>query len=199
MSRSIDFSRATASAICNSSSLLALTAAIVSLLRVGLRAGCAPAQPFGVCAGAAILAASVRHARYSVRSPCLLRRNASSDQFVGQHQPGFHHVVDPQQDFGGAGRGIAAAQPHALAFDAAKRAAEPPASVDRSRHFDLRDMAGIAVEIRAPHQRPVDARARKSPAGRRVRSDRRHQAPARARARRLRSPRSPSCRPAAPP
>ena len=41
-----------------------------------------------------------------------------------------------------------------------KLAAKPAAAVDRGLHFHLGDVAGIAVEIRSPHQRPVDARRR---------------------------------------
>ena len=39
-----------------------------------------------------------------------------------------------------------------------ERAAEPLAALMGDRHLDLHEMAGIALEIRAAHQRPVDAR-----------------------------------------
>ncbi len=44
-----------------------------------------------------------------------------------------------------------------VAVDAEQQAAEAPPAVDRDRHLDLDLVAGIALEIRAPHQRPVDA------------------------------------------
>ena len=77
---------------------------------------------------------------------------------VGENKLGFHHVVDRQQDFGiCVRRRIVAANARALAFGADEFAAESPPAVDRRLHLHLRDVAGIAVEIRTPHQRPVDA------------------------------------------
>ena len=52
---------------------------------------------------------------------------------------------------------VAAADADGLAFGTEKLAAEAPPAVDRDGHLHLGDMAGITVEIRMPHQRPVDA------------------------------------------
>ena len=45
---------------------------------------------------------------------------------------------------------------HRIALDAAERAAEPLAALMRNRHLDFHEVAGIAFEIGAAHQRPVD-------------------------------------------
>ena len=47
-------------------------------------------------------------------------------------------------------------QMHGIALDAAEHAAKPLAALMRDRHLDLHEMAGIAFEIGAAHQRPVD-------------------------------------------
>src|SRR5712691_4505043 len=103
MPRSIAFSRATASAICNSSSRLALTAIGLFSFMLGdapVLAGRAPkifrftamlgsGRPFG---GLAALQ-RLRH------------------QLVGEHELRLRHVLDRQQDIGDlAGRGVVAAK-----------------------------------------------------------------------------------------
>src|SRR5229473_3522925 len=47
---------------------------------------------------------------------------------------------------------------HGIALDAPERAAKPLAALMRDRHLDLHQVAGIAFEIGAAHQRPVDPR-----------------------------------------
>src|SRR5579883_1851013 len=122
--RSIAFSRATASAICSSSSLLALTVAMSRLLAFSLFA---PPQRF-------------------------------DDERIGKHQARFRHVVDRQQHVDGLFSGFAAAQADTIALNAAEFAAKPAPAIDRNLHLDMRDVAGIAIEIGAPHQRPIDPR-----------------------------------------
>ena len=56
-----------------------------------------------------------------------------------------------------AGADVIAMQPDRVALDAGERAAEPLAALMGDRHLDLHEMAGIALEIGAAHQRPVDA------------------------------------------
>ena len=79
------------------------------------------------------------------------------DQFVGQDQPGVGDIFHHQQDVGIFARAyVIAMQPHGVAFDASERAAEPLAALMGDRHLDLHEMTGIALEIGAAHQRPVD-------------------------------------------
>src|SRR4029077_7736772 len=120
--RSIAFSRATASAICSSSSLLALTVAIVSLL-------------------ALILFALAQRFR---------------DERVGENEPRFHHVIDPQQNV------LCRVTMYArtFAFGAVEFAAESFGAVDRVLHFDLGDVADIAREVGPAPQGPIDPRRR---------------------------------------
>src|SRR5918998_1420780 len=95
ISRSIDFSRATASAICNSSSLLALTAMFVSSLARAVRILRPP------------LVIPIRAGRARPISPLFLRVSLGGlaapqrlgDQRVGQHELGFRHVFDREQKF----------------------------------------------------------------------------------------------------
>src|ERR1051326_7310913 len=148
--RSIAFSRATASAICNSSSLLALTVAMsVSLV---LRR-----PPYisrrGIEFGFAALAVAAFAAALFLFAP----PQRLGNQRIGQHEPRFGHVVDAQQNVGRLGSRGRVAQPCAFAFGAVEFAAKAAAALDRRRHLDMRKMPGIAVEIGAPHQRPVDA------------------------------------------
>src|ERR1700682_3975202 len=103
MPRSIDFSRATASAICSSSSLLALTAAMV-LVSFG---GVDFASPQSFCGQAMFLGAfrwiaflRVRRGRRHKAEILLqlaLRGLAAphrfGDQFVGQHQSGVGDIL----------------------------------------------------------------------------------------------------------
>ncbi len=80
------------------------------------------------------------------------------DQFVGQNQPRVRDIFHRQQDIGIFIRAyVIAMQPHRIALDAGEHAAEPLAALMGDRHLDLDEMAGIALEIGAAHQRPVDA------------------------------------------
>ena len=89
---------------------------------------------------------------------CLLAAQRFGDQRIGQHQLGLRHVLRsaaaPRRL---AGRDVVAPDPRGIAFDAEQHAAETLAAVDRHGHLDLHDVAGVALEIGAPHQRPVDA------------------------------------------
>ena len=79
------------------------------------------------------------------------------DQLVGQDQPRVRDILHGQHDIGiFAGAHVIAMQPHRIALDACQRAAESLAALMRHRHLDLHEMAGIALEIGAAHQRPVD-------------------------------------------
>src|SRR5579871_5053122 len=84
--RSIAFSRATASAICRSSSLLALTVAIVSisLALVRRRPGRGVHAPPAIRRLAALLFAPPKRLR---------------NERIGEDKSCFHDVVDPQQSF----------------------------------------------------------------------------------------------------
>ena len=59
-----------------------------------------------------------------------------------------------------SGAYIIPVQPHAIAFDAGERAAEPLAALMGDRHLDLDEVASVALEIGTAHQRTVDARRR---------------------------------------
>ena len=92
MRRSIAFSRATASAICSSSSRLALTAI-----------GHSPSFPFACALSACDCVVRLRlRARLAVPrfGAGLPRRSDSRDQRVGEHQPRLRHVGDRQQHVG---------------------------------------------------------------------------------------------------
>src|SRR5262249_59211019 len=86
MLRSIAFSRATASAICNSSSRFALTTAMSILphLRAGTRAG-ANSIPRRLRFPIAIVARGARG---------LAAPERFGDQRIGQYQPRLRHVFD---------------------------------------------------------------------------------------------------------
>src|SRR5450631_2554440 len=184
MPRSIDFSRATASAICSSSSLLALTAAMGSVSFGGVdlasaQSFCGKAMFLGVLRGVLLvrlyfrlrLVALGRVAFFGMRRrwwlepevllELALRRFAAphrfGDQLVGQDQSGVRNIFHYQHDSGiFAGADVIATQVHGFALDGSKGAAKPLAALMRDRHFDLHEMAGIAFEIGTAYQRPVD-------------------------------------------
>ena len=88
----------------------------------------------------------------------LLAPQSLRHQFVGEHELGFAHLVYRQQNLRlAACFRIVAAHARGLALGAEQHAAEALAAVDRNFHFDLRQIAGVAVEIGLAHQRPVDA------------------------------------------
>src|SRR5690606_22879741 len=80
---SIDFSRATASAIWTSSSLLALTAMVFSSGYGARRGG--PALSLNISLSVRRLLAATFLLAFPAGAPILAQRLA--DQFVGQHQP----------------------------------------------------------------------------------------------------------------
>src|SRR3954464_2098515 len=125
MPRSIDFSRATASAICSNSSLLALTAAMALVSSGGIDI----ASPQSVCRKAVLLVTlwcglllrlqsklvALRQIAFRrmlrwwrLKSEALaqltFRRLASPhrfrDQLVGQNQPGLGDILQHQHDIG---------------------------------------------------------------------------------------------------
>src|SRR3990170_1574184 len=129
MPRSIDFSRATASAICSSSSLLALTAAMALVSFRVIDLACAPSlggKPvfLGVLRSALAnafwlqfrlrLVAFRRIALFGMRrwrrhNPEILFQltlgglaasHRFGDQFIGQHQPRVGDVLHDQHDLG---------------------------------------------------------------------------------------------------
>src|SRR5947199_6423967 len=116
MPRSMDFSRATASAICSSSSLLALTAAmaLVSFARIDFAAAqslCGKAMLLGVCRGV-LLWLRFRFVALGKIGFCRMRRSRGlkpeapaqftfsslaaphrfGDQLVGQNQPSVGNI-----------------------------------------------------------------------------------------------------------
>src|SRR6516162_7138445 len=134
MLRSIAFSRATASAICKSSSRLALTA--IGLVSFMLGAMPALAGHAPEIFGFAVLAGRGRTLGF------LAPLQRLGDQFVGEHKLRFCHLFNRQQD----NRiltwcHVGAAYVRFLAVDAQEGAAEAAAAVDRNRHFDFRDVS----------------------------------------------------------
>src|SRR4249920_980609 len=103
MPRSIAFSRATASAICNSSSLLALTAIAHS-----------PPLAAGLC-GRCRDCLSSRLARFALGG--FLSSQSLGHQSVGEHQLGFTHVLNRNENLGFFALGrVVAADARALAL-----------------------------------------------------------------------------------
>ena len=87
------------------------------------------------------------------------RRKRFRDQRVGEDELGLRHVLDPKSDIGGfAGCGVVAMDDDAVAVERADGAAEAAAAIERNIHLDLHQMSGVALEIRAAHQRTVHAR-----------------------------------------
>src|SRR4051812_48703120 len=162
MPRSMDFSRATASAICNSSILLALTAAMVSLsfaaLGVAPRALRGQAMSFGVGRGGLLLQFRLRRIapgriaflgmrRRERRQPEVLLQLAFGDlaaphrfgdQLISQHQSRVRDVLKRQRHLGLiTGADVIAVQLQPVPLDALEDAAESLAAVVRYRHLDF--------------------------------------------------------------
>src|SRR5215210_251708 len=160
--RSIDFSRATASAICSSSSLLALTAAIVLVSSGGIvfalsQFFCGEAVFLGIFWGVLFrfqlrLVALQRIGflgmgrgwRFEAEALAHLtfRRLAAPhrfrDQLIGQDKPGLGDIFHHKRNFGGlAFARVIATQPHRITFDVAKKPAESLAPFMGDRHLDL--------------------------------------------------------------
>ena len=116
--------------------IVVIVARIRARLIVARLRSIAPVAPRALCRAAAIrvTSASVSTSR---ASPCRSIGSSTSAVF--------------------ARRRVLAPQPRGIAFDPEQDAAEPLAALDRDRHLDLHLVAGVALEIRAAHQRPVDA------------------------------------------
>src|SRR5512146_2001784 len=146
MPRSSAFSRATASAICNSSSRLALTAIAQSPWLAA--DGCGRCRECRALRRSSLRAARVsRLAAFSRRKACATSSSVSTS---------FASLFDRQQHFGFRA-GLVMAKARGVALGAEQFAAEALASADRDMRLDLDQMAGVAVEIGFAHQRPVDA------------------------------------------
>src|SRR3984893_2827201 len=186
--RSIDFSRATASAICKSSSLLALTAICVSCF--GSRAGPACRRQFGLVRFAllefrphasgqnwlGLERASPRLGTLAWRRFPSLICNAGSlalscfrgpqglaDKRRAQNQPCLGDVAEQKHSFGGfAWLGVAAIKRQhgtsAFAFDVANKAAEALAPANAGRHLDPCFPCKSASEIRDANEQTIDPR-----------------------------------------
>ena len=139
--RSIDFSRATASAICNSSSRFALIPACAILVYPPLQCNQSAAS-CGRLVRALLLGAPQRLA----------------NELVRQHQTRLGDERDRQADDLPAQLIELDLDAHLVAFDALEHAAKPLAALDRLLHLDLGLVARPVLEIGWPHQRPVDAR-----------------------------------------
>src|SRR4051812_49109644 len=141
---SIDFSRATASAICSNSSLFALTA--ISAMSI------APVfwliVVLGPCPLAAIRHGSAAHA--------LARR---FDQRVGQHELRLDDVGKGKADqhLVRAAFGIVDIEPHLAIGEAFEHSAEFLAPCQRRGQLDLGLMAGPILEVFRPDQRTINA------------------------------------------
>jgi hypothetical protein len=80
------------------------------------------------------------------------------DQLIRQNQPRVGDVLHGQEDVGVINRRrIVAVQPDSVALDAGKRSAEPFAAMTGDGHLDLDEVTCMTLEIRAAHQRPIDA------------------------------------------
>src|SRR4051812_39845428 len=155
MSRSITFSRATASAICKSSSLLAETAMDYSFsMRPGARAAFA-------ARGLRFIRGFLGIGVFALGSGGGAAPERLAHELVREHQPRFADVGERE--------------PHerVLAFlhvgqldqalpilRTADDAAEALAAVHRDGHLDFRLVPGPAREIAGAHERPVDPRGR---------------------------------------
>ena len=158
MPRSIDFSRATASAICNSSSRLALTA-------IGHSPSCWARVPRCPADAGRNRRLSDSRALIVVGLACASRSaGLAAPQRFGDQRVGRARAWLPP-----CRRSAAARRParRPAASSRRMRAASPstPSSMPRKRLRPstataisiLTTLAGIALEIRAAHQRPVDA------------------------------------------
>src|SRR5512134_351334 len=138
MRRSIDFSRATASAICKSSSRLALMPAKAMLLLL---------QVLGSHG-------AVRDARFS---PLLRAGQRLADELVRQHKPRLADELERQAEVRAAGPLELGRDPDLARLVALERAAEPLAALDRLAQLDLGLVAAPVLEIRRPDERAIDA------------------------------------------
>src|SRR5205085_9667807 len=143
--RSIDFSRATASAICNSSSLFALIPACAMRLNP-------PHQPW--------LVGSVHGRRLIIVTlfgALLGAPQRFANELVGEHEARLGYEPDRQADDLAAQLVQVDLDANLLAFHALERATEPLASRNQLLHLDLGLVARPILEIGRPHEGPVDA------------------------------------------
>ena len=173
MARSIDFSRATASTICKSSSLLALTAmsyllsdrcrssrlgsarlraSLVLLALVFRLAGLPPSRGRTSCFGVLISAFSRRSASRISASVITSRASAISATASRATVSSAPRRRPPAADR----RRVAPS----TASTASMMPAKPLAAFERVAQLDARLVADGAAEIGFAHQRPVDARRR---------------------------------------
>ena len=179
--RSIDFSRATASAICKQLQPVCADACQrhASQSSTSIRQSAASAAAAGL-----------------VRSPFLARRSASrmsssvstsrasATSPIGRPMTWRPSLVELDLDADLA------------VLEALEHAAEALAARDQLLHLDLGLVARPVLEVRRPHQRPVDAGRGNLQRVLALRSGRARRAAARVCARSPRNPRSSSCRPA---
>ena len=138
--RSIDFSRATASAICNSSSRFALTPACAILCHP-------PRQHIG---------RRRLRPRASAFVALLRAPQRLANKFVRQHQPRLGNDAIGSRDLRPAlVRGRPRCEPRSV--QALEHAAKPLAACDQLLHLDLGLVSGPGLKVRWPHQQPVDA------------------------------------------
>ena len=119
-----------------------------------------------LCVGFVMVLRSVRRRR--LLEPKLLAQGAFGllaaahrfgDQRVGQNQPRFGDLLDRQEDIGCfAALDVVAPQVRTIAIDTDQDAAKALAAIVRNGHLDLDLVAGVAFEVGAAHQRPVDPR-----------------------------------------
>src|SRR4051812_35369781 len=138
MPRSIAFSRATASAICKSSSRLALTAAMVSIsFVIGGVPACRRRAPHRLRTSAQGRRSIFRFNRLGPLRLAFRRFSAPErfgDELVGEHELRFRHVLHAQQDLDlFARRRIRTTQARGVALHSAEDAAETLAARDRYR------------------------------------------------------------------
>src|SRR5271166_852217 len=164
--RSIDFSRATASTICKSSSLLALTAIGVSFVGLERLWRRAASHGFPVRIGFEFGGLRRGPGRVGGGPTDVLQRGlfapeSKTNEIVGQHKPRLAHGADRQLDvrlaFVVGRQQNARRRPVRPWRDGLDQSTEPFTSVDRRRHLDARLVADCALEIRLPNKRPVDA------------------------------------------
>src|SRR5581483_12046777 len=143
--RSMDFSRATASAICNSSSRFALIPACAMRIHP-------PMQPSSVggIRGCRLLATILAFALLG--APQRL-----ANELVCQNQARLADQPDRQAQHLPPQTLELDLDAHLVAFHALQDAAEPPAARNHLLELDLGLVARPVLEVGRAHQRPVDA------------------------------------------
>src|SRR5271157_5236939 len=153
--RSIDFSRATASTICKSSSLLALTAIGVSFVRPERLLGRAAGRGFAFAIRArfrpGLGARAARGGALGFLQRRLFAPQRGADEVVGQDEPRLAHGADRQLDMTLAlvvgDEEKTRRRPVGTLRDRLDPAAEALAAIDRDRHLDAGLVPDGAFEI----------------------------------------------------